>query len=44
MEKRNRSVSRGAERTIVHEHLKVYKDDVANSRGSSSIHQFKLAC
>ncbi|HJD56357.1 MAG TPA: palindromic element RPE5 domain-containing protein [Rickettsia endosymbiont of Pyrocoelia pectoralis] len=30
MEKSNRSVSRGAERTIVREHLKVYKDDVAN--------------
>ncbi|MGX6960467.1 MAG: palindromic element RPE5 domain-containing protein [Rickettsia endosymbiont of Pentastiridius leporinus] len=35
MEKRNRSVSRGAERTIiVREHLKVYKDDVANFSSS----------
>ncbi|WP_277360999.1 palindromic element RPE5 domain-containing protein [Rickettsia asembonensis] len=36
LEKSNRPVSRGAERTEVREHLKVYKDDVANFGGSSS--------
>ncbi|HJD55448.1 MAG TPA: palindromic element RPE5 domain-containing protein [Rickettsia endosymbiont of Pyrocoelia pectoralis] len=28
MEKSNRSVSRGAERTIVREHSRTYKDDL----------------
>ncbi|MGX6959702.1 MAG: palindromic element RPE5 domain-containing protein [Rickettsia endosymbiont of Pentastiridius leporinus] len=37
LEKSNRSVSREAERTIVREHSRSYKDDVANLRGSSSI-------
>ncbi|MGX6959722.1 MAG: palindromic element RPE5 domain-containing protein [Rickettsia endosymbiont of Pentastiridius leporinus] len=37
LEKRNRSVSRGAERTIVREHSRSYKGDVANLSGSSSI-------
>ncbi|HJD55573.1 MAG TPA: palindromic element RPE5 domain-containing protein [Rickettsia endosymbiont of Pyrocoelia pectoralis] len=35
MEKSNRSVSRGAERTIVREHSRPYKDDVANFSNSS---------
>ncbi|MGX6960396.1 MAG: palindromic element RPE5 domain-containing protein [Rickettsia endosymbiont of Pentastiridius leporinus] len=38
MEKSKESVSRGAERTIVREHPRTYKDDVANLRGSSSLH------
>ncbi|HJD56136.1 MAG TPA: palindromic element RPE5 domain-containing protein [Rickettsia endosymbiont of Pyrocoelia pectoralis] len=38
MEKRNRSVSRKAERTIVREHSRTYKDDVANFSSSSSIY------
>ncbi|MGX6959744.1 MAG: palindromic element RPE5 domain-containing protein [Rickettsia endosymbiont of Pentastiridius leporinus] len=37
MEKSNRSVSRGAERTKVREYSRSYKDIVANLRGSSSI-------
>ncbi|MGX6960710.1 MAG: DNA-3-methyladenine glycosylase [Rickettsia endosymbiont of Pentastiridius leporinus] len=37
LEKSNRSVNRGAERTIVREHLRSYKDIVANLSGSSSI-------
>ncbi|MGX6959864.1 MAG: palindromic element RPE5 domain-containing protein [Rickettsia endosymbiont of Pentastiridius leporinus] len=37
MEKSNRFVSQGAERTKVREHLKVYKDIVANLRDSASI-------
>ncbi|HJD55583.1 MAG TPA: palindromic element RPE5 domain-containing protein [Rickettsia endosymbiont of Pyrocoelia pectoralis] len=38
MKKSKESVSRGAERTIVREHLKVYKDDVANFSNSASIY------
>ncbi|MGX6960538.1 MAG: palindromic element RPE5 domain-containing protein [Rickettsia endosymbiont of Pentastiridius leporinus] len=37
MKKRNRSVSREAERTIVREHSRTYKDDVANFSNSASI-------
>ncbi|MCC8462279.1 MAG: palindromic element RPE5 domain-containing protein [Rickettsia endosymbiont of Ecitomorpha arachnoides] len=42
LEKSNRSVSRGAERTEVREHLKVYKDDVANFSSSSSIKEIRV--
>ncbi|HJD56385.1 MAG TPA: palindromic element RPE5 domain-containing protein [Rickettsia endosymbiont of Pyrocoelia pectoralis] len=37
MEKSKEAVSRGAERPIVREHPKVYKDDVANFSNSASI-------
>ncbi|HJD55948.1 MAG TPA: palindromic element RPE5 domain-containing protein [Rickettsia endosymbiont of Pyrocoelia pectoralis] len=37
MEKSKESVSRGAERTIVREHSRTYKDDVANFSNSASI-------
>ncbi|HJD56309.1 MAG TPA: DNA-3-methyladenine glycosylase [Rickettsia endosymbiont of Pyrocoelia pectoralis] len=37
LEKSNRFVSRGAERTIVREHPRIYKNDVANFSSSSSI-------
>ncbi|HJD55472.1 MAG TPA: palindromic element RPE5 domain-containing protein [Rickettsia endosymbiont of Pyrocoelia pectoralis] len=37
MEKSNRFARRGAERTIVREHLRTYKDDVANFSNSASI-------
>ncbi|MGX6960708.1 MAG: palindromic element RPE5 domain-containing protein [Rickettsia endosymbiont of Pentastiridius leporinus] len=35
MEKSNRSVSRGAERTTVREHLRTYQDIVTNFSKSS---------
>ncbi|HJD55184.1 MAG TPA: palindromic element RPE5 domain-containing protein [Rickettsia endosymbiont of Pyrocoelia pectoralis] len=35
MEKSKEAVSRGAERTIVREHSRSYKDDVANFEGFS---------
>ncbi|HJD56013.1 MAG TPA: palindromic element RPE5 domain-containing protein [Rickettsia endosymbiont of Pyrocoelia pectoralis] len=41
MEKSKESVSRGAERTIVREHPKTYKDDDANFSNSASIHLLK---
>ncbi|HJD55429.1 MAG TPA: palindromic element RPE5 domain-containing protein [Rickettsia endosymbiont of Pyrocoelia pectoralis] len=37
LEKSKEFVSRGAERTIVREHSRTYKDDVANFSSSSSI-------
>ncbi|HJD55689.1 MAG TPA: palindromic element RPE5 domain-containing protein [Rickettsia endosymbiont of Pyrocoelia pectoralis] len=37
MEKSKETVSRGAERTIVREHPRTYKDDVANFSNSASI-------
>ncbi|HJD55128.1 MAG TPA: CCA tRNA nucleotidyltransferase [Rickettsia endosymbiont of Pyrocoelia pectoralis] len=39
LEKSTESARRGAERTIVREHLKVYKDDVANFSNSASINK-----
>ncbi|MDE8611546.1 palindromic element RPE5 domain-containing protein [Rickettsia felis] len=42
LEKSNRSVSRGAERTEVREHPRTYKDDVANFGGSSSIKEIRV--
>ncbi|MGX6960082.1 MAG: palindromic element RPE5 domain-containing protein [Rickettsia endosymbiont of Pentastiridius leporinus] len=42
LEKSNRSVSQGAERTKVREHLKVYKDIVANFLNSASIQVSKI--
>lgn len=38
LEKRNRAVSREAERTIVSEYSRSYKDEIANLGGSSSIY------
>jgi|GEM_PF-901459 len=37
LEKSKESVSRGAERILIREHLRTYKDDVANFSSSSSI-------
>ncbi|HJD55092.1 MAG TPA: palindromic element RPE5 domain-containing protein [Rickettsia endosymbiont of Pyrocoelia pectoralis] len=37
MEKSKEYVSRGAERIIIREHPRTYKDDVANFSSSSSI-------
>ncbi|HJD55219.1 MAG TPA: palindromic element RPE5 domain-containing protein [Rickettsia endosymbiont of Pyrocoelia pectoralis] len=37
MEKSKEFVSRGAERTIVREHPRTYKDDAANFSNSASI-------
>ncbi|HJD56051.1 MAG TPA: palindromic element RPE5 domain-containing protein [Rickettsia endosymbiont of Pyrocoelia pectoralis] len=37
LEKSKESVNRGAERTIVREHLRTYKDDAANFSNSASI-------
>ena len=38
LEKSKESISREAERTIVREHLRTYKDDVANFSNSASIY------
>ncbi|MCC8377606.1 MAG: palindromic element RPE5 domain-containing protein [Rickettsia endosymbiont of Graphium doson] len=37
MEKSMESVSRGAEHTKVREHLRIYKDDIANFSNKTSI-------
>ncbi|KJV81649.1 RPE5 domain protein [Rickettsia hoogstraalii str. RCCE3] len=42
LERSNRSVSRGAERTEVREHPRAYKDDVANFGGPSSIKEIRV--
>ncbi|KJV58896.1 RPE5 domain protein [Rickettsia felis str. Pedreira] len=39
MEKSKESVSRGAERIMIREHPRTYKDDVANFSSSSSIYE-----
>ncbi|HJD56380.1 MAG TPA: palindromic element RPE5 domain-containing protein [Rickettsia endosymbiont of Pyrocoelia pectoralis] len=46
LEKSKESVSRGAERTIVREHSRTYKNDVANFSNSASIliyHEHKFS-